>query len=191
MKNTNVMIDLETLGTTSRAPIISIGAVLFSFDTPHDEPILPTNQTFYRRINWDSAMEDRRVDADTIKWWMQQDDKAKEEVLLDADTEIADVLWELHDWMPEDIRAWGNGASFDISMLEDMYYQLKYDDLLPWKHWNVRDMRTLVWMAEELTGASKKDIEFDGVEHNALHDAIHQVRMVKYLHGALKEKVDV
>lgn len=185
MNDTDVMIDLETLGTSSRAPILSIGAVLFSFDTPYDEPV-KKHQTFYRRINWDSAIEGRKVDADTIKWWLKQGPEAKEEILEDTDNAISDVLWELSDWLPRDIRPWGNGASFDISMLEDMYHQINYSDIIPWKHWNVRDMRTLVWLAESMTSWSKTDVAFEGDKHNALHDAIHQVRVVKYLHQGLK-----
>lgn len=163
------MIDLETLGTTSRSAIIAIGAVHFSPITGK----IDTRNTFYRRIDWSSAMRGRHVAADTLIWWMRQDKAARLEVIKGG-TKMKDALQELIEWFPENNRVWGNGSSFDVSMTEDCL--LQYGLPIPWKFWNVRDMRTIKAMAKGLPGMSEATRE--GTHHNALDDAIFQAQQV-------------
>lgn len=62
-KRSDVMIDLETMGTNTCAPIVSIGAVFFS---PESEELGPT---FYVPVNLRSSMLNGGVaDGDTILW---------------------------------------------------------------------------------------------------------------------------
>jgi inhibitor of KinA sporulation pathway (predicted exonuclease) len=42
----------------------------------------------------------------------------------------------------------------------------------PWKFWNVRDVRTVV----DIMKINPKEFIFNGIKHNALDDAVHQVK---------------
>lgn len=159
-----VMIDLETLGTRPDAVFVSIGACCFD---PHANAIGPI---FYRRIDWTDAMSARTVDAATLKWWMQQDDAARLEIVKDGDP-LQTVLSDFAAWLPDNSKVWGNGAIFDISIL-----QHAYDYKPPWKYSNVRDVRTVVELASGRV--SKDEFVREGVFHNALDDAVFQAKMV-------------
>jgi len=88
-------------------------------------------------------------------------------------------------------RVWGNGATFDITIIENAMDKFKafYSHLLPpWKFWQIRDVRTLQDIA---TAAGcedfKKTLPFSGIKHDALADAVFQAQYVSeywiYLKG--------
>jgi exodeoxyribonuclease VIII len=70
----DVMVDLETMGTSHTAPIIAIGAVVFGNNATHD------NEEFYETISLQSAVDSGAViQPSTVLWWMQQSDEARAE----------------------------------------------------------------------------------------------------------------
>ena len=72
---------------------------------------------------------------------------------------------------------WGNGAGFDNVILRSAYVACGL--IVPWKHWNDRDVRTIVDLGRTLLGFNpKKEMPFEGVRHCALDDAKHQARYV-------------
>lgn len=174
----NVMIDLETMGTTPEAAVLSIGAVYFDLNTGELGP------DTHIKLDFVSACKDRMMDPDTVKWWLTQDEEAQKALLrganvasqADAITTLSGFLWA------SDIVVWGNGATFDISILENWFRQRGH--FIPWKFYNVRDMRTVVAMAEDII--SKDDIPFQGVKHDALDDAKHQARVVSAMWQKLR-----
>lgn len=179
----HVMIDLETLGTTCDAPIVAIGAVQF------DPAAGKTGENFYRRIDWDSAIKSRRVSGDTLKWWMKQPDGARMEIVKNG-VSMDSALTEFSTYLSSlpvagaGHQVWGNGATFDISMLEHAYTQYKIHT--PWKFWNVRDCRTIEELAKGLL--DKKDIPRAGTHHNALDDALYQCAYVSAMWQALRSQ---
>lgn len=181
---TDVMIDLETLGTTPDSAIIAIGAVAF------DRVRGTILKEFYRRISWKSAMKRRRVCADTVRWWIGQNEQARKEICRQDNVSNMDIaLGELSiyfsEFSIERTKVWGNGATFDISMLENAFTQYKM--VVPWKFWNVRDCRTV----EDLTAGvmSKRTFTRDGTAHHALEDAKYQARYISAMINALKKNL--
>jgi len=169
----HVMIDLETLGTKPNSVFIALGACQFEPSTGE------LGHSIYQRIDWNSAMQSELVvDADTIKWWMRQSDAARLELIEEGD-QLNCALDVFKDWLTNNCKVWGNGATFDISILEHAY---KHN--APWKYWNVRDVRTVVDLAHGIV--EKDDINFDGTAHNALDDATHQAKYVSAMWQALK-----
>lgn len=159
----HVMIDLETLSTRPDAAIISIGACQF-------DPLLGhIGQCFYARVDFTSAVANGHVSGDTIKWRLQQSEEARSEVVRDGE-DLQQVLQNFATWLPQDCIVWGNGATFDISILNHAYGHQP-----PWNYRNIRDMRTLVHFAGD--GVGFTDIEHGG-KHHALHDAMYQARVV-------------
>lgn len=157
-------IDLETLGTSANAVILSIGAAEFDLTTGRI-----TNQ-FYRKL--DSRMQKtRHMDMNTLDWWNEQELKVRTEA-FSGKKMLSSALTELYTCIKAQDCVWGNGSSFDISILDHAY---EYST--PWKFWNVRDMRTIMALAKDL-GFDKNNIAREGDHHNALDDAIHQARLI-------------
>jgi len=177
MKPNHVMIDLETMGTTPASAIVSIGAVVFE-----PRANIVTKKTFYAELDW--VEQGRRICPATQTWWESGNPIAK--AALNGLDDLKVTLEELAVWLPRDCKVWGNGATFDISILEDAYRQLDLE--IPWKFWNVRDCRTVKDMYESARGGYEK--KSGGTLHHALDDAKFQAQYIcdmwKSLVGAAK-----
>jgi len=164
---TDVMLDLETMGNKSNAAIVSIGAVEFNMITGE------TGRVFYEVIDLQSCLDvGLKVNGSTIYWWMQQDQKARERICGEG-IEISEALRRFNIWMQdcvEKVRVWGNGARFDIGILEDAYVATGI--AIPWYFRSERDVRTLVSFAPHV----KDQMPFEGVYHDPVDDCKHQIR---------------
>lgn len=176
----HVMIDLETFDTRPTAAIRSIGAVFFDPDTGEQ------GSTFHMGVTEATAFERGTVSHATIAWWRQQDKAAQDafDTLLFADLDYA--LVEFKNFLDfarngREVIVWGNGATFDISILDHAYRHKA-----PWKFWNVRDVRTICHLADKKL--SKESFPFEGVKHSALDDARHQAKYVSAMWQALRGK---
>lgn len=175
----HIMIDIETLGTFTNAPVVTIGACFFNPMTGE------IGDKFYERIDLAEAMQFGKADPETLRWWLKQDARAQAE-LVKKGKSAADVLRALTAFYKRstDGRVWGNGPTFDITILEQQYSRV-LGEKAPWPFWNVRDVRTVVDIAE---GLVKKPAAFtqDAVAHNALDDCIFQVGYVSQMWQALR-----
>lgn len=179
----NIMLDIETLGTFMNAPVVTIGACYF------DPMTGEIGEQFYERIDIASAMEFGKADPETLRWWLKQDSAAQAE-LAKPGRPAAEVLNALATFYRQsnDGKVWGNGPTFDVTMM-DYQYNRVLKQKAPWPFWNVRDVRTVVQLAE---GLVKKPAAFtkDKVAHNALDDCIFQVGYVSKMWRALRGKDD-
>ncbi len=174
----SIMVDLETLGTTADAVILSIGAVKFDLETGKID-----DEGFYRSVSIESNLDyKRRISESTMLWWFKQP-AAAQEVFHEPKESLSTALVELSDWIGnEKFLMWSNGADFDIPMLSHAYTQMQVE--IPWKFFDSRCFRTY----KNLPGA--KDIRAPalGVKHNALSDAYQQAQTVVAIHKALFQK---
>lgn len=184
---TDVSIDLETLGNRYNAPILSIGAVAFNRDSGKIGP------NFHQEIEIESAIKAGRVSGSAVAWWVRQGNDAKR--LFDDGEEarkrkmhISSALLNFTTFVRSlgPARPWGNGATFDVTIIEHAIDQGSVGLEPPWVYWNVRDLRTLVDVAESLAGWKKDSVKRVGVHHNALDDARHQAHLVIEAWKALK-----
>lgn len=171
----HIMIDLETLGTTASAVIMSIGAVRFDLESDEID-----TEGFYRSISIESNLDlGRRVQEDTLLWWLKQPAAALQ-VFHEEKVELSSALEELSDWIGSDDKfMWSNGADFDLPMLAHAFSQVSIET--PWKFWNSRCFRTY----KNLPGAKNIRVPELGVKHNALSDAYQQAQTVQAIHKAL------
>lgn len=182
-KFTDLMIDFETLGKTPDTAVISVGACFFNEETGEIGP------TFYMAFDVDEQLKKgRSLDADTLKWWMNQSGAAKK-VFNEKAKSAKEVLetfsaWVLSNNTISKILPWGNGATFDISIFEDLFRM--YDIKCPWLYYNVMDMRTF---RRYIANGAKVD-KSDGVNHNALDDAIAQSKFVIEHYKFFKEMIE-
>ncbi|HAX2398704.1 TPA: exonuclease [Escherichia coli] len=171
----HLMIDLETMGTNTNAPIVVIGAVFFDPQTGEIGPV------FYIVISLTDAMNTGAVpDGGTIKWWLKQSSEARAAILTDQ-VKLRDALSRFREFINEYsdekfVQVWGNGATFDNAILRTSYERL--DIPCPWRYCNDRDVRTIVELGKTIDFDARTVIPFEGVRHNALDDARHQAKYV-------------
>ncbi|WP_236283666.1 exonuclease [Escherichia coli] len=171
----HLMIDLETMGTNTNAPIVVIGAVFFDPQTGEIGPV------FYIVISLTDAMNTGAVpDGGTIEWWLKQSSEARAAILTDQ-VKLKDALSQFRDFINEYsdekfVQVWGNGATFDNAILRTSYERL--DIPCPWRYHNDRDVRTIVELGKTIDFDARTVIPFEGVRHNALDDARHQAKYV-------------
>ena len=170
--NDHFSIDLETLGTRYNAPVISIGVVQFDPDTGK------LGAEFYREIDVDSALKAGKASGSTLAWWVQQTDKARRVFSPDNKVSLATALDELTTWLRGKAMApkvWGNGSTFDITILEHAYENGCVGLKEAWHFTNIRDMRTAIEDAQLTSSEWPKD---QGVHHHALDDAKYQALVI-------------
>jgi exodeoxyribonuclease VIII len=157
----NVMVDLETLGNGNNSVIISIGAVKFDVLTGVSE------DTFYVVVDPSSCVATGlEMDASTVVWWMSQTEDARAVFNDQTRVTLEEALQRFSAWYPEGAALWGNGASFDNTILANAYRKVGVEQ--PWKFWDDRCYRTLKNMSPPLFHQRM------GTHHNALDDAIFQ-----------------
>lgn len=175
----NLMIDLETFGNRMDSAIVSIGAVFFDPDTGE------IGKEFYTAIDPDSACRYGRVTGSTVAWWLEQSEAARRAVVA-GKISLPDALANLAEFYSKNPKApvWGNGPTFDISILEHAYWRA-HDKPAPWAFWNVRDCRTIKELGDAIGYRIPK---LAGTAHNALDDARHQAMWVVEIRRRLLNK---
>lgn len=159
----DVMVDLETLGTTPGCSILSIGAVPFCLSAG-----ALSDDSFYMPINTKSCVDaGLKTSASTLAWWEKQSEEARK-VLTDAKktkVKLKDALLDFNTWLSQfpDVRVWGNGADFDNPILVAAYEAVGLSQ--GWKPYNGRCYRTIKSVFD---GPKLQRV---GTFHNALDDA--------------------
>lgn len=174
----HLMIDIETIGTAANTVVLSVGAATFNKEGVHSKK------------EWTLDMQEqikkgRGFDQSTLFWWMKQKDEAKK--AFDPKLpkiSLAEFFPSFEDYIDaeltkqkekrDELKPWGNGANFDITIIEDMYRnQGPGMEAIPWKFWNIMCFRTF----NTLTKA-KDLVPRNGIYHNAADDAEFQALCV-------------
>lgn len=169
----NVMLDVETMGLSSRAAITSLGAVIFDID---EEKI---TQEFYTNIILSSSVKmGMETDKKTFEWWARDDNKAARDEMsrnqLDLEVAIRMFIRWCHQHSPQGIIAWSYGVSFDIVVLE---YAIRSCGMkIPWHYRNISDYRTLKRLYPQVR------VPRTSMLHNSIEDArfqaVHLMRIL-------------
>lgn len=166
----NIMIDLETMGTSSNAAIIAIGACKFGSKGVTDK--------FYEVVDLGNAVKwGMTMDTSTVLWWMQQSEEARGEFARKG-ISLPAALEAFAGWIEKDDKIWGNGSDFDNVILANAYRLCGQE--LPWKFWNNRCYRTLKGLFTKIEAGDRA-----GTHHNALDDAIFQAEHTIRIMGSL------
>ncbi|MBS4064197.1 MAG: 3'-5' exoribonuclease [Chitinophagaceae bacterium] len=165
----NVMIDIETMGTNKRAVIASIAAVEFDLASGQK------GRHFYEKVDIQSCLDlGLQVDGDTIKWWLNQPDQARAELVKDV-RPLPQVLFKLTHWMAKcsaDTKVWGNGPSFDLVILGNAFQAVNQTP--PWDYKNERCVRTMLMLFPMV----RDYIHHRGIKHQPVADANYQIELV-------------
>jgi len=164
-----IVVDLETFSCRPNAVIVSIGAVKFSLTEGLKEEFFVNLDP---KTSFDLGLH---VSPDTINWWKMQSKEAIESWSLNPVPVRDGMLSFLNFYGPDrNTPIWGNGSSFDVSILESTIHALEFPNLrnkAPWNYWDIYCMKTL-------TNILGHRLEKTGVNHNALHDAQAEAKLI-------------
>ena len=189
MKEYNVMIDIETIGLSPEAVVLTIGMVKFdpnSLDDPFDGVHIKLSPN-------EQKNDGRAINRDTLEWWSRQDPKVREEAFgPEGQLSVREGLVKIieyfkvldstdhnqgHIYLS---KVWGQGYGFDMTILKNLFQQ--YDMQEPWMFYQERDSRTLFGLLEQ----DPRPAEGQTNLHNALSDAYYQAIGVQKALRALK-----
>jgi hypothetical protein len=175
--NTDIMIDLETLATSTDAAILTIGAV--KFDPFGSEIKEPAMDSFYCKVDLDSCDELGLVtNDDTIAWWANQSKEAQEAAFdPEGRIHIRDAFQQLYKFCWGAKRVWSNGVGFDIIICEHVFKKL--NKAVPWKFWETRDVRTAFDLG---INPQRPPV----TAHHALEDAWNQAVGIQNVYNTLR-----
>lgn len=181
--HTDIVLDLETLGVNSDAPILSIGAVRFD---PYANDVWDSfSYTFYRVLPAQIQLTKygRKPDASTIQWWLDQSDGAKavfNHPDVDPTRAINQALEEFADFTTGVKYIWGNGSTFDNTILRSLFAATGQNWPLP--YWADADLRTLQRLAKVDKPATNPRM----IQHHALDDAKYEALCIQHFFRALQ-----
>jgi len=167
----HIMLDLETMSTTSNAAIVAIGAVEFEPATGE------LGREFYHNVSLASCQDaGLDVEAGTVMWWLTRSEDARQ-ALTETRLSLIGALSDFEHFthlvrVDEEFCIWGKGSDFDNVILANAYRALGLQ--APWKYKNNRCVRTILALVPDACDG----VESEGTKHNALDDAIYQARCV-------------
>jgi len=167
MKHRDVMIDIETLGNTPDATVLTIAGIAFDRMGNYSTIADPTTlDYFYCRVDVES--QKREINEDTVQWWAKQPDEAKAEAFADTNRlPLADAMRGINAWATGADRYWANGAGFDFTILESCNRQ--FNNKSPWHFWQVLDARTIYKLVPDHFIPQNN-------KHHALWDCLSQIQ---------------
>lgn len=175
----HVMLDIETMGKNPKAPVTSIGAVVFNPSTGE------LKEEFSCKVDLIDSAKYGKIDAETILWWLKRAKENTPEFLEGDILSLHEALLCLDGFLKQlgkkkNVLVWGNGCDFDNVILQSAYCTLGLD--VPWEHWNNQSVRTAVLIGREILGIDPKyTLKFEGEAHKALDDAKHQAHYVSII----------
>lgn len=155
------MIDLETLGSNPKSPVIQVGLVFFTREGIQTQSILT--------VDFDDALRHGDADGSTIKWWLERPKEAQETLFKNPrpTKEVADIITKLIE--SQNANYYWAHATFDFPILQSMFRSLDMKYPLPYKR--CYDLRTLEFLAGPIEWDKR-----EGIYHNALDDATYQAK---------------
>lgn len=193
MSRLGLMLDVETLGVSSQAVVTEVAMIPFDM---YDEDRFSDHVGEYRDyLPLDPQVATGAIcEASTIKFWMEQDNKARlkmanrlagdagtlaraleraaHTILTWRNSANADLTQEQRDAGESNFELWAKGPQFDVMLLERLLSSAGIR--LPWVYHEVRDLRTLIKEADlNLDTEVTKPVDY--VQHSAKSDCRFQI----------------
>lgn len=173
----DIMIDLETLGTSAGSIILSVAMKAFRLDG--GEP--PTDFCYHQHISvLSSLMQHLRSDVATEDWWAKQPEDARRNIMegQKGALEVGGVMRLIYEVLAMyndqyQMYLWGRGVGgFDLPILDFVMKKVVGDGYkTPWKYWSAVDVRSVVGFCEECG----MDMEKRSTPHDAMADVEKQI----------------
>lgn len=161
----NIMVDIEGIGKNDdRGAILAIGACTFD-----SKGIVCKMYTAIDLL--DSVFNGFTIDPETVAWWRQQSDEAKN--FVKKGIPIKEALIKFANFVNKDDIIWAKGPDYDLVMITSAYQMLGMR--CPFSFRNARCVRTRLALGRSLGLAN---IERQGTKHFALGDAMYQAEQI-------------
>lgn len=166
---TDLMIDLETLGTTPGSVVTQIG--LCSFNALGDKSMEASQIHVDVQSSLNAGMT---MDWETIRWWLMQEQEAREAMtiggveLTDAVDQMNDHVRKYHDVGAAEFRVWGYASTFDPVLLSSLARAAGAE--LLWGYRQESCLRTLARLYPEVERPEPM------TKHIASYDALAQAK---------------
>lgn len=172
-----VALDLETLGTMPGNSILSIGLVAFNTNTGRmgDTLFMSFDPDEWESLGYTALQS-------TVDWWADSDRDPARPFLQQGRVEVGVGLAAVVDWLAKhDLSSglWSRGYMDETMLRFAINGVLGIED--PWHYRAPSDARTLLSTLGGVFGFDY-DIDFIGVPHHALDDAIHEAKLVVRAH---------
>lgn len=161
-----LMIDIETLGSTVRSPVLEIGSVVFEGNNIIAEDL--------QRLDLQQQFNLRRMpDWSTLTWWMAQNPAVREQVFGGYRGNCQQALQKFHIFVDKQNpqRIWCKGLSFDLPIIESLLMDFKLPPP-PWKFWDTRDARTVIALLGKDGRVKAQNA------HSSIDDCRHQIKLL-------------
>lgn len=188
----NIMIDTETLGPFCDSVILSIAIVPFNLMEVVSLHEL-VSRGLYLKLNVQEQIDSGRfVCRETLRWWKNQSDSAKEilhpskeDIILETALDKMDEYLAGIQFNKKTGFVHCRGIQFDFPLIQHAYRQYGRTNEMPFSSWNLQDTKTFI---RTLTCDKYARYELDDksaldgfVAHNALYDAAAEVMKVNEL----------
>jgi exodeoxyribonuclease VIII len=185
MKYTDIMLDFETLADTPNAAILSMAAVPFNLETGE------MGSEFYEHIDLQSCLDaGMEVTGNTFYWWLTKSEAARIEITRNEKRRHINYIpsvfraWVCgvrHNLGEAEIRIWGNGAKFDLGIIDNIFRKNRC--INPFNFRNERCVRTYASLRPDIMAS----FEFQGTKHHPVDDCRNQIRYVCQIHSDINK----
>lgn len=166
----HITFDLETIGRSSRAPIVQIAALAFDADGRE-------RWSFDRRIALTNEdMKRFEPDISTIEWWMLQSEAARTCVFgAEGRVSFRQALTDFSYWVSclLDKKKFWSHSTFDPPILCNAYETFDLDNPVHFR--DFQDIRTLAFLAGEVEVTPRESF---GAAHDAAADCRFQASYI-------------
>jgi len=175
MELNHAMIDCETLGTDPGDVVLTVGVVKFHPCHRQNVEQLKSQSRLFVFDLEESLKKGFSVSASTLRWWMQQSQRARDKAFNNGGLDklpgsIEDQLMAMSAFLTYSTSVWANGANFDPGMLQ-AYYN-KYNEPTPWRYSDIRCART---MYKNFPGNKHEAFADNLTAHDPVDDCIYQI----------------
>lgn len=179
------MVDIETMGTSPKAAILSIGACFFDLGAEPGEVASTFSVNISLESNYRAA---RAIEPSTVLWWLSQSKEAQNAFLEGPHKALRAALTEFSAWhqalSPVPHRIWAKDMDFDVVILRNAF---EHENIVfPFKYFMSRSVRTILDLAfgDEIPAPPNP-----GVAHSATDDAVKQAALVQAAYRQLSVSV--
>ena len=168
-----ISLDIETTGIRPGCGILSIGAEAF---TLCDKEV---RNYFSITINQAYRPSGLGDDPETMLWWSKQDVYARQNSFNGIHS-YESALEDFSTWVKalSELKKkklfWVKGLSFDIPILEYCYSCVGYKSKIPWRYYELMDLRTLIEVHSNIKLPKKPS-----TAHVAVEDAMYQAECLR------------
>src|SRR5258708_3962229 len=99
----HVMVDIETMGTSRRAPVMAIGLVPFQLHSEQCKIAQRETWAEFRVSLADNLAVDRIVDGETVEWWLRQSEAVRTALVAEPRQDAAGAALDVVDYLQSEL----------------------------------------------------------------------------------------